>query len=126
MSVHLRLEPPHPQAEMAAFMAAADVLVSPRVAGLNAPGKLMCYLNSGRPVVATDCPVHNQILSRDTAILTRPTADGLAKGILTAFEDRRLVRTITSNARQMIEKTCDRHERIASYDRVFNGLCNRR
>jgi glycosyltransferase involved in cell wall biosynthesis len=109
---------------MPVFMAASDVLVSPRVAGINAPGKLLCYLNAGRPVVATDCPVHNQILNRDTAILTPPTPDGLAQGILTAFADRRLVTTITSNARQMIERICE--GRIASYENLFNGLCSRR
>lgn len=118
----LTLEPTRPPEEMPVFMAASEVLVSPRVAGLNAPGKLMCYLNAGRPVVATDCPVHTQILNREIAILTPPTPDGLAQGILTAFTDRRLVATITSNARHLIEKTYNRHERLASYERLFDGL----
>jgi hypothetical protein len=37
--------------------------VSPRVRGVNAPGKLMSYLQSGRPVVANDVP-SNQLFDR--------------------------------------------------------------
>jgi glycosyltransferase involved in cell wall biosynthesis len=115
----LILEPTRPQEEMPVFMAAADVLVSPRMDGLNAPGKLLCYLNAGRPVVATDCPVHTQILTGDTAILTPPTAAGLAQGILIALADRGLVARITANARRMVERTSG--ERTMSYERLFDG-----
>ena len=68
-----------PQREMPAFMAAADVLVSPRVKGINPPGKLFSYLDSGKPVVATDRPIHNQILESDFSILTSADAAGLPR-----------------------------------------------
>ena len=70
------LEPARPQAEIPGYLAAADALVSPRVQGINPPGKLLSYLASGRPVVATDTLVHNQLLNGECAILTRPDAAG--------------------------------------------------
>ena len=76
-----------PQQEMPTYMAAADVLVSPRVQGINPPGKLLSYLASGRPVVATNTLVHNQLLDRECAILTAPTAEGIAQGLIKAMTD---------------------------------------
>jgi glycosyltransferase involved in cell wall biosynthesis len=71
-----------PEAEMPLYLAAADVLVSPRALGCNAPLKLYSYLMAGKPIVATDRRVHTQILSADEAVLAEPTAEGLARGIL--------------------------------------------
>jgi glycosyltransferase involved in cell wall biosynthesis len=76
-----------PQAEMPAFMAAADVLVSPRIRGINPPGKLLPYLASGKPVVATNTLVHNQLLDGSCAFLTSPDAQGLAQGVIAALTD---------------------------------------
>src|SRR3569833_2545176 len=82
---HVIFELSLPQSAIPAYLAAADVLVSPRVLGINAPGKLLNYLASGRPVVATDTLVHNQLLTHNSAILTPPTASGLASGLITAL-----------------------------------------
>ena len=69
-----------PQREMAGYMKAADVLVSPRIVGINPPGKLLSYLASGKPVVATDTLVHNQLLDSSTAILTGGDTAGFRRG----------------------------------------------
>lgn len=82
----IRLVETRPQAEMPAFMAACEALVSPRVRGINPPGKLFSYLNSGKPVVACDTLVHNQILDATCSILVPPSAEGLADGILQALD----------------------------------------
>lgn len=70
-----------PPEEVPDFLAAADVLVSPRRGGMNPPGKIYTYMQSGRPIVATDIPAHTAVLNGDTAILTPPTPDGIAEGI---------------------------------------------
>lgn len=67
------------------FLAAADVVVSPRCGGINPPGKIYTYMQSGTPVVATDIPAHTAVLDSDTAVLTEPSADGIAEGILWAL-----------------------------------------
>jgi len=122
VDAYVHLEPNHPQEDMTAFMALSEVLISPRARGVNSPGKLACYLSAARPIVATDCPVHNQFLTPDTAILVPPTAEGLADGILSAFENPSLVARITANAGRVFEAMCDTETRAASYHHLFAGV----
>ncbi len=70
-----------PPSELPRFLAAADVVASPRCRGENTPFKLYTYLASGRPVVATRIPTHTQLLDDTLALLVEPTAEGLASGI---------------------------------------------
>ncbi|HTZ09642.1 MAG TPA: glycosyltransferase [Acidimicrobiales bacterium] len=76
-----------PPPVVAAFLEAADVLVSPRLRGENTPLKIFSYLRSGRPIVATDIASHTQVLDADTAVLVPPTPEGLAGGIATLLEE---------------------------------------
>jgi glycosyltransferase involved in cell wall biosynthesis len=70
-----------PREEISAFLAMADLLVSPRCYGDNLPLKVFDYLAAGRPIVATDLPAHRAVLNERCAVLTEPTASGLAGGI---------------------------------------------
>ena len=92
-----------PAAEIPAYLLAADVLVSPRARGTNTPLKIYQYLRSGRPIVATRLLTHTQVLGDETAILTEPTADAFADGLLTALEDRARAEAIGANARRLAE-----------------------
>jgi glycosyltransferase involved in cell wall biosynthesis len=76
-----------PPSELPAFLAAADVLASPRARGENTPFKIYTYLASGRPLVATRIATHTQLLDDTTAFLVEPTPAGLASGIRRALED---------------------------------------
>ena len=76
-----------PAPDMPAYLAAADVLVSPRSRGTNTPLKIYQYLRSGKPIVATRLLTHTQVLSDDTAILTGTSASELAAGLLQAITD---------------------------------------
>lgn len=118
---HVILEPSVPQSAIPAYLAAADVLVSPRVQGINAPGKLLNYLASGRPVVATDTLVHNQLLTHNSAILTPPTAVGLAGGLITALTDPARVAEITKSACTLLGRYSSKAERDAAYEAVLNA-----
>jgi len=69
------------------WMAAADVLISPRTLGGNTPFKIYTYLASGKPIVATRLDTHTQVLSDETAFLAEPTAIDLAVAIDKALED---------------------------------------
>jgi len=70
-----------PAAAMAAFMAAGDVLVSPRRAGDNTPLKLYSYMHSGVPIVATSLPTHTQVLDATTAVLASPTSEAFGEAL---------------------------------------------
>lgn len=115
-----------PQSEMPSFLAAADVLVSPRKQGINPPGKLFEYLSAGRPVVATDCPIHNQILDPRCAILVPPTADGLAAGIVSALRDPDRVARVTAGAAAILREEYGPERRVAAYDELLQAIAEAR
>ncbi len=112
------LERARPQAQIPGYLAAADVLVSPRVQGINPPGKLLSYLASGRPVVATDTLVHNQLLTADCAILTRPDAAGLAEGLVLALTDTALTAKLAEGSERALARLCCQSVRDAAYEEI--------
>jgi glycosyltransferase involved in cell wall biosynthesis len=118
ISERVILERAHPQAEISAYLVAADALVSPRVQGINPPGKLFSYLSSGRPVVAMDRLVHNQLLTADCAILTRPDAAGLADGLVLALTDTALAARLTEGSARALERLCSKSARDAAYEEI--------
>ncbi len=111
-----------PQKEMSTYMAAADVLVSPRVQGINPPGKLLSYLASGRPVVATNTLVHNQLLNEQCAILTAPTAEGIAQGLIKAMTDKVAVAALVNEAAEFLERYGSKAARDKAYDTLFAAV----
>ena len=85
------------------YLDAADVLVSPRSSGTNTPLKIYQYLRSGRVIVATRLLTHTQVLSDDVAILTAPTPEDFAGGILRAVNDPGLAARIGEAAKRLAE-----------------------
>jgi glycosyltransferase involved in cell wall biosynthesis len=93
-----------PRAEMAPYLAMADVLVSPRVYGGNLPLKIFDYLAAGRAIVATDIPTHRTLLSEDRAVLVAPRPESLADGIVSLLEDRHRSMRLGQAARHYAER----------------------
>ncbi|MGA7540969.1 MAG: glycosyltransferase [Steroidobacteraceae bacterium] len=118
---HLILERSRPQSEIPAYLAAADALVSPRVQGINPPGKLLSYLAAGRPLVATDTLVHNQLLSADCAILTAPDVAGLAGGLILALTDAALAARLVEETGKALARLCGESTRQAAYDEILSA-----
>jgi len=115
VSGHLILPGRRPLHEMDLYMAACDILLSFRKIGTNTPLKIYSYLLSGKPTVATDLLVHTQVLSRDVALLTEPTVEAFARGIITLARDPNLRRRIGENGRRLAER---RYTRPAYLDRM--------
>jgi glycosyltransferase involved in cell wall biosynthesis len=92
-----------PPEEAGCYFSLADVLVSPRIRGTNFPMKIYSYLVSGKPLLATDLPVHTQILNRETALLVPPTPEGLASGIGRLLAHPDLGKTLSEKARRLVE-----------------------
>src|SRR5665213_3384418 len=111
-----------PQREMPAYMAAAQVLVSPRIKGINPPGKLLSYLASCRPLVATDTLVHNQLLDHRCVILTAPDPDALARGLLKALNDPIAVAAVIAEAQLFLARYGSKAARDEAYDQLFAVL----
>ena len=76
-----------PATEIPGFLAACDIVVSPRTSGTNTPLKIYSYLRAGRPIVATRLRTHTQVLDPDTALLVAPRADALAAGLARLIDD---------------------------------------
>lgn len=93
-----------PEEEMATFLAAADVLVSPRSSGTNTPLKLYSYLMAGRALVVTDRPVHTQLVSAEQAVLAEPSPEGLADALGRLLEEPERRRDLGRSARLLGEQ----------------------
>jgi len=84
------------------FLSAADVLISPRRGGINPPAKIYTYMQSGKPIVATDIPAHTTVLSRDAAILVEPSPDGIAEGIVWILAHSEEAARMASRAQEIV------------------------
>jgi len=89
---------PRPLGEMGELIAAADVLVSPRLTGVNTPMKIYAYLNSSKAILATDIESHSQVLTSEIAVLEPPAAEPFADGICRLADDPRLRADLAARA----------------------------
>ena len=92
-----------PAPEIPLYLRMADVLVSPRSTGTNTPLKIYQYLRSGTPIVATRLLTHTQVLNDDIAVLTPPTPEGFAEGILRVIAEPGHASMLASRARHLAE-----------------------
>ncbi len=95
---------PRPLAHLGAVLAASDVLVSPRLQGINTPMKIYSYLESGKPVVATRLPTHTQVLSDEVACLVEPVPESLADGISRLLADPTAATTLGRRGQQFVRR----------------------
>jgi glycosyltransferase involved in cell wall biosynthesis len=125
----IRLLGRKPRAEMPAYLAMADLLVSPRCYGDNLPLKVFDYLAAGRPIVATDLPAHRALLDESRAVLTEATAAGLARGIIDVLRDPSRASGLAHAARTYAATHLGWDRFVvavkAIYDEVALGACAR-
>lgn len=84
-------------------LAAADILLSPRISGINTPLKLLDYLKAGRAIVATDNTANRQILNEQCAVLTRPEAKAFAAGVVDLVNDAPLRAVMGRAGRRLVD-----------------------
>ncbi len=90
--------------EVPAYIAACDVLVSPRVSGNNTPLKIYSYLRSGKPIVATNHITHTQVLNENVAVLTDCDPASFSDGVLAVLNDANYRTRLASNAQRLAEE----------------------
>jgi glycosyltransferase involved in cell wall biosynthesis len=76
-----------PTSQLNAYLSQADILVSPRIKGKNTPMKIYSYLDSGKPVLATDLPTHTQVIDCRVAMLAKPNPEDFSQGMLRLIQD---------------------------------------
>jgi glycosyltransferase involved in cell wall biosynthesis len=111
-----------PAREVPAFVAACDVLASPRIAGTNTPLKIYSYLRAGKPIVATDLLTHTQVLDRETALLVPPQPAPFAAAIARLLDDRALRDSLSSAARHRARTRYSRDAYVARTREVCDRL----
>lgn len=95
---------PRPVSELGRLLAQAEILVSPRIRGLNTAMKVYSYMDSGRPVLATRLPTHTQILDDQVALLVEPEPESMAGGIIRLLEDVDLGRRLAARAAERVRQ----------------------
>ncbi|HEY5940887.1 MAG TPA: glycosyltransferase family 4 protein [Gemmatimonadales bacterium] len=95
---------PRPVASLNGLLQRADVLVSPRLKGLNTPMKIYSYLDSGTAVLATRLRSHTQVLDDRTAYLVAPEPQALGDGLAHLFSDPSLRARLASEAKAYVQQ----------------------
>ncbi len=90
-----------PPDKLPAYLAAADILLSPRQAGVNTPLKILDYFKADGAVVATDIPANRLLVDDSTAILTKPDAESFADGIIKIINDAELRNKVANAGHQL-------------------------
>ncbi len=95
---------PRPISLLDGLLRRADVLVSPRLKGLNTPMKIYSYLDSGIAVLATRLRSHTQVLDDRTAYLVAPEPEALGDGLAHLFSDPALRARLASQAKAYVQQ----------------------
>jgi glycosyltransferase involved in cell wall biosynthesis len=94
-----------PTPELGAYLTMANFLVSPRTQGTNTPLKIYDYMQSGRPIIATNLLTHTQVLDESCAMLTAPEPEAFASGILRLLNDSDLGTSLAAAAARRLDET---------------------
>ncbi|MBM40336.1 MAG: hypothetical protein CL483_00230 [Acidobacteria bacterium] len=111
-----------PATEIPSFVAAADILASPRIAGTNTPLKIYSYLRSGRPIVATDLRTHTQVLESGTALLVPPEAGPFAEALGQLIDDPAARTALAAAAADLAERKYSRAAYVARTQDAYRRL----
>ncbi len=111
-----------PPAEMSVYLAATDVLVSPRSHGNNTPLKIYSYLRAGKAIVATRLLTHTQVLDDEISQLTAADPEAFGKGILTLLRDPNRAQALGEAARRRAENEYSYENYVEKTRRVLDFL----
>lgn len=95
---------PQPLGMLSELLRQADVLVSPRLKGLNTPMKIYSYLDSGSAVLATRLRTHTQVLDDGMAYLVDPEPVALGRGLAELMADPELRARLASSAKAYVQR----------------------
>ena len=105
-----------------AYLSASDVLLSPRIAGVNTPLKLLDYLKAGRAIVATDTEANRLILDDTTAELVAPEPAAFAAGIVALADDVDRRESIARSGRRRVDEVYNFEVFTERLGRCYAGL----
>jgi glycosyltransferase involved in cell wall biosynthesis len=95
---------PKPVEELPLYLSQADILVSPRIKGVNTPMKLYSYLGSGKATLVTQLPTHTQLVNQDVAMLAAPEPVDFAEAMVQLMQDAVLRQKLGAAGKALIEE----------------------
>lgn len=93
-----------PPDRLPCYLAASDLLLSPRIQGLNTPLKLLDYLKVSRGIVATDHPANRLILDESVAHLVPADPDSFAAGVAALANDPARRQALADHCRRLVDE----------------------
>jgi glycosyltransferase involved in cell wall biosynthesis len=104
------------------YLAAVDLLLSPRIAGSNTPLKILDYLKAGRAIVATGSEANRLILDKNIALLTDPDSEAFGAAICELLEDDQRRERLAANGRRLIQERYNFTEFKRLIGRCYEGV----
>lgn len=95
---------PRPFEQLDSYLADAEILVAPRVKGVNTPMKIFPYMHSGKPVLLTKLYTHTQIVTDEEAYLADANPKDFGAGIVELAKNPELREKLGKNGREFVEK----------------------
>ena len=92
-----------PVKDLPLYLSQADILVSPRIKGVNTPMKLYSYLGSGKATLVTNLPTHTQLVDSSVAMLANPEPSEFARAMLSLMMDASLRQALGTAGKALIE-----------------------
>jgi glycosyltransferase involved in cell wall biosynthesis len=111
-----------PPSEMPLYLAAGDILASPRSRGKNTPLKIYSYLRAGKPIVATRLLTHTQVLDDEVARLSEPEPEAFGRGILALVREPEQACDLGNAARRRAEEKYSYERYLDKTRRLFEFL----
>jgi glycosyltransferase involved in cell wall biosynthesis len=106
------------------YLYASDILLSPRISGVNTPLKILDYMKAGKSIMATDVPSHRLLLDEATAVFAKPAPRQLAIALNRLAGDEEKRRTMGAAGRNLYETKYNfdnyRHRLAKCYEYVLN------
>lgn len=90
--------------EVQIFLLASDILLSARLNGVNSPLKLIDYLKSGKPIVATDTSANRCILNNSNAVFAKPETEYFSSAIISLADDKQKRQEFGRRNRELYEE----------------------
>jgi glycosyltransferase involved in cell wall biosynthesis len=116
---------PRPLAVMGELFRQADVLVSPRLKGLNTPMKIYSYLDSGTAVLATRLRTHTQVLNDENAYLVEPEPAALGGGLAELLSDAGLRERLARQAKAYAQREFTPEAALRKLDLFYRTMESR-
>ncbi len=109
-----------PVEALPAFVNIADVLISTRITGTNPPLKIYNYMQSGKPIVATNIEAHTQILNNEIAVLVDPRPESIAYGVISLLDDPSYAEGLGTRSKRYFETNYSSEEKIEKVRQILD------